>query len=82
LKFERRHYIAFARMLRELYLDALDRQDLFLLESVETFRNRLVETFRRDNPRFVSARFIAACQGEQPAVRSTIRRRKVSPCTS
>jgi hypothetical protein len=61
-KYQRRHYKQIAGLIADLRTDALDRGDLFMLETVDVFRDRLVETFRRDNPRFSSDRFVSACE--------------------
>jgi hypothetical protein len=59
--FQRRHYVAIAHLIADLRSDALDRSDLYLLETVETFQARLIETFARDNARFKPKTFAAAC---------------------
>lgn len=61
-KFQRRQYIQLAAMIADLHLDALDRGDMFLLSTVDVFRDRLIEVFTRDNPRFTPDRFRAACE--------------------
>ncbi len=61
-KYQRRHYAQIAGMLADLRADALDRGDLFMLETVDVFRDRLSETFTRDNPRFSPDRFRLACE--------------------
>ena len=64
-RYQRRHYTQLASILADLRLDALDRGDMFQLQTVETFRDRLSDIFRRDNPRFSLARFRAACDGDR-----------------
>lgn len=61
-KFQRRHYTEIAGMIADLRSTALDSGDLFMLETVDMFRDRLVETFQRDNRRFSPSRFRTACE--------------------
>ena len=59
-KFTRKHYTAIAGLLSGLHCDAIDGGDMFLLETVRIMRERMTETFSRDNPAFKPDRFIAA----------------------
>ena len=61
-KFSARHYVAIAKIVRELHTTAIDSGDLYLQASTEDFADRLIETFRRDNPRFAPDRFRQACR--------------------
>lgn len=65
-KYQRRHYTEIAGIIADLRLTAIDRGDLFMLETVDQFRDRLCETFKRDNPRFKPDRFRLACENGRP----------------
>lgn len=58
-RYSRRHYEQFAGIIRDMRC----ARPLFTDDYLEVFTNKLVATFRADNPRFDAARFLAACAG-------------------
>lgn len=62
MNYQSRHFRQFAAFIYDLRSTALDTGDMYALETVDVFKDRLVEVFKRDNPRFSVARFLAACE--------------------
>lgn len=69
MMYSRRHYTALAKIIAELRTSALDRGDLFLLETMDMLRVRLSDTFAKDNPSFSVTRFQSACESTAPTKR-------------
>lgn len=59
--FTRRHYVAMSKLVSDMRLTAIDRGDMYLLQTCDLFIARMTETLRRDNPRFNVQRFRVAC---------------------
>ena len=70
-KYQRRHYVQIAELVADLRLTALDTGDLYMLETVDVFKDRLVDVFSRDNSRFSPSRFLSACEDGPVAKRRT-----------
>lgn len=61
-RYQSRHFRQFASLIYDLRSTALDTGDMYALETVDVFKDRLSTLFTRDNPRFSRVRFLAACE--------------------